>query len=60
MPPSRTSKDKRKKRKLSSIDRRIEEQRAEDAWANDMVKLKQEEEAADAYYGPDGTTEADL
>jgi len=51
---------KGKKRKQTSIDRLEEEQRAEDAWANDMVKLKQEQEAAEALYGPDGTTEADL
>jgi len=67
MPPRRTPKGKnkkrkksKKKRKRSSIDRRKEEQRAEDAGANYMVQLKQEQEAAEALYGPDGTTEADL
>jgi hypothetical protein len=51
---------KGKKRKQTSINRLEEEQRSEDAWADDMVQLKHEEEAADAYYDPVNMTEADL
>jgi|GEM_PF-6717431 len=60
MPLRRKTQRKRKKRKRSLIDRWEEEQRAEDYRANEMVKLKEEGEAADASYGPDGTTKADL